>query len=279
MWQIFRSQDVCHGSKGQRTGLLHQTKCRFPSDMLWWRTFMVEWNGLSLLRSKFLWSLPDYCIQTDASGSWGCGAFLEGEWFQWQWPQESLEMSIMAKELVPITLSCAVWGPKLAKRRVLFQCDNLSLVNAISKGSSREKEVMHLLRYLWFFVAYFDINLHAKHIAGAVYTTADQLSRNHMKSFFSSHPQVSLLPTPLPPALLQLMSSPEIDWISPRFNEMFRDTITWVQHSPHGSLTRQGTALSEVLQFSQEGSPSNYRSYPPALRIISRLPQVVTLHY
>lgn len=94
----------------------------------------------------------------------------------------------MAKELVPITLSCIAWGPKLAKCRVLVQCDNLSLVTTIIKDFSRDKEVMRLLRCLWFFVAYFDIDLHTDYIAGTVNTTADQLSRNHMYLFFSSHP-------------------------------------------------------------------------------------------
>ena len=45
----------------------------------------------------------------------------------------------MAKELVQILLSCIVWGPVLAKHRALFQCDNLSLVVAICKGSSKYK--------------------------------------------------------------------------------------------------------------------------------------------
>lgn len=41
-------------------------------------------------------------------------------------------MSIMAKEIVPILLSAVMWGHQLAKRTVLFQCNNLSLVTAIS---------------------------------------------------------------------------------------------------------------------------------------------------
>ena len=87
----------------------------FCSDLLWWYTFVEGWNRLSLLREES-WSTPaDHCIQTDGSGSWGCGAFLDGKWFQWQWPHEVLHISIMAKELIPITLSCAVWGPTLAK--------------------------------------------------------------------------------------------------------------------------------------------------------------------
>ena len=164
---------------------------------------MDGWNGLSVLRSES-WSSPaNHCIQTDASGSWGCGAFFEGKRLQWQWPNEWRTASIMAKELVLITLSCAVWGPKLSRAKVLFQCDNLGLVAAISKGSSRDRDVMHLLRCIWFLVAYFDIDLHAEHIAGVSNITANQLSRNYMQSFFSSHSQVSLLPTPLPPSFLQ----------------------------------------------------------------------------
>ena len=107
---------------------------------------MDGWNGLSLLRSES-WSSPaDHCIQTDASGRWGCRTFFEGKWLQWQWPNEWRTASIMAKELVPITLSCAVWGLKLSRAKVLVQYDNLGLVAAISKGSSQDKNVMCLLR-------------------------------------------------------------------------------------------------------------------------------------
>ena len=152
----------------------------FRSDLLWWHIFMENWNGLSLLRENS-WSAPaDHKIQTDASGTWGCGASFQKEWFQWQWPQNILHISIMAKKLIPITVSCAVWGSRLSKCRVLFQCDNLSLVSAIANGYSRDKGVMRLLRCMWFFVAYFDLDLHVEHITGVDNTTADQLSRNQL---------------------------------------------------------------------------------------------------
>ena len=44
--------------------------------------------------------------------------------------------------VVPIALRCAVWGPKLSRTRVLFQCDNLGLVATISKGSSRDNDCL-----------------------------------------------------------------------------------------------------------------------------------------
>ena len=107
-------------------------------------------------------------------------------------------------------------------------------MDAIRKGSSKDKVVMHLLR---FFTAYFDIELNAEHIAGAVNCTADHLSRNQMQSFFLLHPQVSLLPVPLPPQLLQMVALPDLDWTSTGFSRIFKDIIDWVQPPPHGDPT------------------------------------------
>ena len=132
----------------------------------------------------------------------------------------------MAKELIPILLSCAVWGPALSKRRVLFECDNSSVVAAINKGSSKEVNVMHLLRCLWFFVAYYDITIVARHIPGVANSSADHLSRYHMSLFFSSNPQAELAPTPLPPGLLMIISSADMDWTSPDFRKQFNSIIS-----------------------------------------------------
>jgi len=48
-------------------------------DLSWWHTFLAEWNGISLLCYSSPSTKHDCCIQTDASGSWGCVAFFEGE--------------------------------------------------------------------------------------------------------------------------------------------------------------------------------------------------------
>ena len=149
--------------------------------------FLESWNGLSLLQCTITQTptAPEFFIQTDASGSWGCGPLFEGRWLQLQWSPQWSEVHIMAKEILPIVLSCAVWSPILARRKVLFQCDNSSVVAALQKGSAKGNVVMHLLRCLWFFVAHYDIMLVAEHIAGADNSTADHLSRNKMHAFFS----------------------------------------------------------------------------------------------
>ena len=126
---------------------------------------------------------PQFVIQTDASGSWACGAFFQGRWLQWKWPKVWLPIPIMVKEMVPVVLSCAVWGPLLARKTVLIQYDNTGVVAAVKKGSAKEELVMHLLRALWFFVTYFDISITIEHIVGSANQVADQISRYNMQSF------------------------------------------------------------------------------------------------
>ena len=44
------------------------------SDILWWASFIEHWNGLSMMRNLRR-DNPDVKITSDASGSWGCGAY------------------------------------------------------------------------------------------------------------------------------------------------------------------------------------------------------------
>ena len=131
----------------------------------------------------------------------------------------------MAKELVPIVISCAIWGPLLSRRSILFKCDNTGVVAAVKKGSAREPLVMHLLRTLWFFVAHFDISINIEHIAGVHNGVADTLSRDNIQQFFLLHPQADLLPTPIPEELIQIVSVSTPDWTSATFSRLFSTTI------------------------------------------------------
>ena len=117
------------------------------ADISWWHTFIVHWNGISLLPS----AAPAYFITSDASGSWGCGALHYNQWLQLAWPPEWLEVPIAPKELVPIVLVVALWGPQWAGRnKVCGWCDNSAVVWAINKGSARDSKLMSLLRSLCF---------------------------------------------------------------------------------------------------------------------------------
>ena len=96
---------------------------------------------------------------------------------------------------------------------------------------------MHLLRYLWFFVAVYDIKVCAEHIAGVSNCPADMLSRNYLTKFFLSFPQVCRLPCAIPPPLREIMSPKGPDWTSPTFRSLFRSTLQMVQPEALGGRT------------------------------------------
>ena len=69
-------------------------------------------------------------------------------------------MGIMAKELAPIVLSIVLWASKFVKKCVLFQCEYMSVIQALEKGSAKDYLVMQLLHSLWFLLLIQMLNLH-----------------------------------------------------------------------------------------------------------------------
>ena len=72
------------------------------SDIEWWFQFAEPWNGVSILDS-LVPKPPEHTLTSDASGSWGCGAFWESHWFQLEWAGILTDVHISIKELIPIT--------------------------------------------------------------------------------------------------------------------------------------------------------------------------------
>ena len=78
-------------------------------DILWWHAVAADWNGCSWFDSLGLRS-PSVVLRSDASGSWGCGAFVGRRWLQWQWDETWAARSIAPKEALAVVLAAAVWG-------------------------------------------------------------------------------------------------------------------------------------------------------------------------
>lgn len=52
----------------------------FQADLAWWQLFVEQWNGVSFLLPAA--HLPKREFTSNASGSWGCGAWCAQAWFQ-----------------------------------------------------------------------------------------------------------------------------------------------------------------------------------------------------
>ena len=136
------------------------------SDILWWWTFIDSWNGLSMMHS-YRRQNPDVILTSDASGSWGCGAYCDGQWLQYQWSDLTVDYNITAKELLPIVFGAAMWGKDWENKSILCRCDNEAVVHIINTGTSRDPVAMSLMHCLYFISARFNLLLSAVHIAGA----------------------------------------------------------------------------------------------------------------
>ena len=197
------------------------------SDLMWWAMFLQAWNGVPLCQ-EYDPQKVDYHIWTDASGSFGCGAVWGDRWLQAEWsqvyehtPEEQEEDGISLKELLPVVLACAVWGPQWRLSSVVVHCDNESTVAVINTGYSRVVKIMHLLRCLFFIKARFNMWVKALHVPGRDNIVADAISRNNLTILLSQIPSAQSTRDVIPDVLLQLLMTERPDWTSPSWSRLF----------------------------------------------------------
>ena len=199
------------------------------ADLAWWDAFIQHWNGTS-----FIPNMPQNTSMTsDASGTWGCGTFRNdtSDWFQVQWPSHYGEVCIAAKELVPIVIGAALWGRQWSGSKVLFLSDNQAVVEVLGSLASREPNICHLLKCLFFYEAQYNFEHACRHLAGSGNCAADALSRNKAAIYFSLYLQAPQVPSQVPASLVALLCNSSLSWTSETCRTLFNDTLKEVSLS------------------------------------------------
>ena len=113
-------------------------------------------------------------------------------------------MNIVWKELFAITAAVNSWGHHWARKKVLFNCDNQTVVDIWKTGTTVTKsaDIMALVRMLYFCATKYNINVIIIHIASVNNAIADTLSRFQVTHFRQLAPHAAPLPdvTPAWPA-------------------------------------------------------------------------------
>ena len=220
------------------------------ADLTWWKVFLQDWNGTSFFPAM----ATSVEVFSDASGSFGCGAFVSTlGWFQLQWPADWHAVHITAKELVPVMLASALWGSLWTRQRISFRSDNMAVVELLNSCTSHDLLLMHMLRCLVFYSAYYRFQITAEHIPGILNTAADAISRNNISLFQSLVPQTP--PVALPQTMVDLIVNNRPDWGSHRWTHLFTSSL--IKDSPLPQ--KQSTSLDGV---STSASATNSISLP-----------------
>ena len=163
-------------------------------DLLWWSDFLPSWSGTSMILES-QWTLSSAMqLFTDTSGSRGWGAFWSNHWLQSEWSLEQAAQDIVWKELYAIVSAVNTWGHLWSRRKILFHCDNSTVVSIWQKGSTHCKEIMTLVRLLYFCAARYNIHIMITHIAGINNNITDAISRFQMERFRTLAPAAHLQP-------------------------------------------------------------------------------------
>ena len=156
-------------------------------------------------------------------------------------------VSIAPKELVPIVIAMALWGPQIASSKVCSLCDNMAVVYTINKKSARDPKMSRLMRLLCLLCAMYDITLVAHHLPGSQNTSADALSRNQLNTFFSINPQASRVPAIIPRELQELTLNHSILTTSRTWTELWRTTLAMASLSHLHSLYSSPSQVYRLL--------------------------------
>ena len=121
---------------------------------------------------------------SDASGSWGCGAWSNLDWFQLPWDQVSQHFQIAIKELISVLFATVIWGRKWKGCLVMANCDNEAVVVILNSRCSKDSHLMHMLCTLFLIEAHYQFKITAKHIPVTLNTLADYLSCYKLEHFY-----------------------------------------------------------------------------------------------
>ena len=190
-------------------------------DLAWWYLLCNSWVGASVHQIIIL-DWPHHHLFTDASGSWGCGAWASPLWFQLAWPDKCNLPSIALKELVPIVLAAIMWGHSWSGSLVLCHSDNAAAVAQVNRLHASDPRAGHMLRCLAFLQATCDFRMRAVHIPGRSNNGADDLSHNRIPSSTQFTSSASSTPSQVPLSLVNLLTLDQPNWTSMQYGNVLR---------------------------------------------------------
>lgn len=171
------------------------------ADIQCWLNFLNDYNGTTIFLNNEWLSSETIKFFSDASGAKGYAVVFGRNWVAGPFPDSWKGINITVKELYPIVLGILLWGHTISNAKVLFNSDNEAVVHIINTNTSKDKQVMKLLRLLVLESLKHNILFRAKHIPGRHNVVPDLLSRLQFQKARAMAPWLSNQTTPVPASL------------------------------------------------------------------------------
>ena len=185
------------GILSQDSWVMRRISHGVSEDLKVWRQFLTSATAEKKFRFLFPDDEPSHTISTDASGSIGYGAVMEGRWFSGTWDDEWWsDQNIALLELYPIYAALHSWIQELSNSCVQIMTDNMALVTMLNTMYSKDKKLNTLLKYCAMLVMQNNVVVRAYHIRSEDNTIPDRLSRNLDCSHLLDESQQFLIPHP-----------------------------------------------------------------------------------
>ena len=173
-------------------------ECR--KDLLWWRYFLKEYNGISLIENEDpvrlsldqLLDCPFTVCAGDATpvggGAWHGSSYWSR---QLPLPLQDPTLPVHVKEFLVVLVSIKIWGSNWSGMVVQIFCDNDAVCHVIDGERPTDPRMLSLLREFKFYVCKFRFYPTIRTISTTDNVIADHISRRHddqaAQAVFASH--------------------------------------------------------------------------------------------
>ena len=170
-------------------------------DLKVWYDFLCQYNGYTMFIPDRTWFNDELQLFSDASHV-AAAALCEDKWLVVCFPDEWKSLHISVLEFYPLLLAVTVFSQVLENKRVLFNSDNMAVVQAVNSQTSKSPQLMVLLRMFVFVCLKSNIACRARHIQGIKNVRADRLSRLKFDEDYLINNHLQVNPVQVPAHLM-----------------------------------------------------------------------------
>ena len=105
-------------------------------------------------------------LHSDAASTVGFAAIFKHEWFAGVWDSSCSHLHITIMELYPICIAIKLWALELQNKCLHIYTDNQAVSYILNAFTSKENNIMKLVRFLVHICMKYNILIRSSHLSG-----------------------------------------------------------------------------------------------------------------